>query len=294
MAVYGARWLAIVNPAAGGGAGAKLIGSLARTLSDAGIRAEIERSPGPGEGARLAAAATEDGYDVILAVGGDGTANEIANGMLGSRSVLALYPVGMGNDFARGVGYPRRARDLPRFLAQATPRDIDVGLANGRAFINHVGVGIDGVVAQRARGFAHYVGHSLGYAASAVAAVLTYRPAPMQVSLDGEERSGRFLLVVAANGRQFGGGMKVAPGAQLDDGWLDVCLGGELGPGPALAALLRLYRGTHVDGKRVQSARARELDITLERPMPMEIDGEVSSVRSIEVRIRPQALRVLA
>lgn len=291
---YGARWLAIVNPAAGRGAGAKLVPSLARTLADAGIRAEIERSPGRGEGARLAAAAVEDGYDVVLAVGGDGTVNEVANGMVGSRSVLATYPVGMGNDFARGLGYPRRLRDVARFLSAATPRDIDVGLANGRAFVNHVGVGIDGVVAQRARGFAHYVGHSLGYAASAVSAVVSYRPAPMRVSIDGEDRSGRFLLVVAANGCQFGGGMKVAPAARLDDGWLDVCLGGALGPGPALVALMKLYRGTHVDGRQVQSARAHAIDIELERPMPMELDGEVSRVRSIEIRIRQRALRVLA
>lgn len=290
---HGPRWLAIVNPAAGRGAGAKLVPSLARTFAAHGIHAEIERSPGPGEGARLAAAAVEDGYDVVLAVGGDGTANEVANGMIGSRSALALLPVGMGNDFARGLGYPRRIREVPAFLARATPREIDVGLANGRAFVNHVGVGIDGVVAQRARGFAHYVGHSMGYAASAVAAVLSYRPAPMTVSLDGEDRSGRFLLIVAANGRQFGGGMKVAPAAEVDDGWLDVCLGGELGPPAALMALLRLYRGTHVDGRRVHSARARAVDIQLDRSMPMEIDGEVTRVRSIEIRIQPRALRVL-
>ncbi len=287
-------WLAIVNPVAGKGAGARLAGTLAATFALVGVRLDIARSPGPGECARLAAAAVDDGYAVILSVGGDGTANEIANGMVGSSASLALYPVGTGNDFARNLGYPRRRRDVAAFLARATPRDIDTGLANGRAFVNHAGIGIDGVVAERARHFGHYLGPLLGYAASSLAAIATFRPAEMRVTIDGERRDGRFLIIVASNGVRFGGGMKGAPKAELDDGWLDVSLAGDLGRAAAVGALLRLYRGTHVDGVRIHGVRGREIDIELDRALPMEMDGEVSRVRELRVRVSPRALRVLA
>ena len=288
------QWLAIVNPVAGRGVGAKLAGTLASTFADVGLRVDIARSPGPGESARLAAAAVEDGYKVILAVGGDGTANEVANGMAGSSAALALYPIGTGNDFARNLGYPRGRKRLAAFLAKAAPREIDVGLANGRVFVNHASVGIGGVVAERARGFGHYVGPLLGYAASSLAAIASFRPVQMRITIDGDRREGRYLIVVASNGVRFGGGMKGAPEAQLDDGLLDVSLGGDLGRAAAVSALVRLYRGTHVDGVRVQAARGREIDIELDGALPMELDGEVSRVRSLSIRVNAKSLRVLS
>ena len=290
----GDTWLAIVNPAAGNGAGAQLAGTLAATFAEVGLRVDVSRSPGPGECARLAAAAVDDGYKVILSVGGDGTANEIANGMAGSSAALALYPIGTGNDLARNLRYPRRHRKVAAFLAKATPREIDTGLANGRAFVNHVGIGIDGVVAERARAYGHYLGPLLGYAASSLAAIATFRPAEMRVTIDGERRDGRYLIVVASNGVHFGGGMKGAPKAELDDGWFDVSLAGDLDRRAAVGALLRLYRGTHVDGVRVHGVRAREIDIELDRALPMEMDGEVSRVKKLSVRVNARALRVLA
>ena len=287
-------WLAIVNPVAGKGAGAKLAGTLASTFAAVGIRVDVARSPGPGECARLAAAGVDDGYTVILSVGGDGTANEVANGIMGSSATLALYPIGTGNDFARTLGYPRRRKRLAAFLAQATPRQIDAGLANGRAFVNHASIGIGGVVAERARGFGHYVGPVLGYATSSLAAIASFRPVEMRVTIDGERRDGRYLIVVASNGVRFGGGMRAAPKAELDDGWFDVSLAGDLGRRAAVAALVKLYQGTHVDGARIHGVRGKAIDIELDHALPMEMDGEVSRVRALSIRVDPRALRVLA
>ncbi len=289
-----ARWVAVVNPAAGRGAGRQLAPVLARLFDAAGVRLDVMISPGADEGARLARQAVEDGYEVVVAAGGDGTANECASGLIGTGAALALYPIGTGNDFARNLGYPRRRRDVPRFLSGAARRTIDVGEANGRVFVNHVGIGIDGVVAERARSLARKIGPALGYAASSLAAIATYRPTPMRVAVDGEEREGRFLVIVCSNGVHFGGGMKAAPRASMDDGWLDVTLAGDLGVRDSILALLRLYRGTHVDGVRVHERRARAVEIRLAKALPMELDGEVSRVDRLSVRTRPLSLEVLA
>ena len=294
MILERARWVAVVNPAAGRGAGRKLAPGLAREFEDAGVRLDVMMSPGPDEGARLARQAIEDGYECVVATGGDGTANECANGLIGTDAALALYPIGTGNDFARNLGYPRRRRDVPRFLARAARRTIDVGEANGRVFVNHVGIGIDGVVAERARSLSRTIGPALGYAASSLSAIATYRPTAMRVSLDGEERDGRYLVIVCSNGVHFGGGMKAAPGAKMDDGWLDVTLAGDLGIVGSVRALVRIYRGAHVDGESVQARRARTIEITLKHALPMELDGEVSRVAALSVRTRPAALAVLA
>ena len=287
------RAVAIVNPAAGSGGGAAIMFRLGEELRRARLSAELVLTPGPGEAARLARAASEDGADVVIAVGGDGTANEVANGIVGSATTLALYPLGSGNDFARALGYPRRRRDLARFIATARARRIDVGEVNGRVFVNVAGVGIDGHVAERIRASSRIVGRRLGYLAGSLVSIATYRPRPMRISIDGEVVEGRHLVVVVSNGTHFGGGMLPAPHAILDDGWLDVTRAGDIGRLASVLALARLYRGTHLDGRTIVGARARVVEIELERPEPMELDGEPLRADHLSIRVRPGALSVL-
>jgi len=128
---------------------------------------------------------------------------------------------------------------------------------------------------------------------SSLAAILAYRPVPMRVSLDGRREDGRYLVVVASNGVYFGSGMMVAPLAALDDGALDVTLAGELSIPGAVRALQRMYQGTHVDGRLVRAARARSVEIELDAPLPVDIDGELSRTTAVSVGVRPGALIVL-
>ncbi len=295
MSAFGGEHaVAIVNPAAGRGAGAKVARRIGEEFRAGGVTVEVVRTPGPEEAARLAREAVGDGCRVVIAVGGDGTANEVANGIIGSGAALALYPIGSGNDFARALGYPRRVEDLVRFLTRATRRTIDVGEANGRVFLNSAGIGIDGFAAERVEATARVVGPTLGYFVGALVAIATYRAQDMRVLVDGEARQGKYLIALASNGTHFGGGMKAAPGAKLDDGWLDVLLASDLGKLGQLAALGRLYRGTHVNGKTIVLRRARVVEVALERSLAVQIDGEVTHARGLLVRIRPQALDVLA
>jgi YegS/Rv2252/BmrU family lipid kinase len=288
------RALAIVNPAAGKGTGAKIASTFAADMARAGLSVDVVMTPAPGEAARLASQAVEDGYERVIAVGGDGTANEVANGLVGTDVALGLYPIGMGNDFSRALGYPRKRKQLAAFLASAPTRRIDVGDVNGRIFLNAAGVGIDGHVSERVIASSRVVGQTLGYLVGSIVSIATYRPREMRVRIDGALRSGKHLMVVAANGTHFGSGMHVAPDAKLDDGLLDIVVAGDLGRWASLVALAKLYRGTHVDGRTVLSFRAATLDVELDEPQPMETDGEASRAPGLAIRVRPRALTVLA
>ena len=288
-----ANAIAILNPEAGHGKGRKVAAGLAQIFRDAGMKIEVLVTPAAAEAARLAAEAADDGYATVISAGGDGTANEIANGLVGTTTALALYPLGTGNDLARGLGYPRKLGDVPAFLATARRRVIDVGELNGRVFVNAAGVGIDGVVAEGIKGSSRYVGSSLGYFAGSLGAIALYRPMPMRITIDGETRAGRHLIVVASNGRYFGGGMQPAPRSALDDGWLDITIAGNIGRLATLGALVRLYRGTHHNGTTIQAIRARTVEIALDRRAAIEIDGEVIHASEVSIKVRPAALAVL-
>ncbi|HUQ42404.1 MAG TPA: diacylglycerol kinase family protein [Candidatus Limnocylindrales bacterium] len=289
-----ARALAIVNPAAGNGTGAKIATTIAADLAAAGLSVDVVTTPAAGEAARLASHAVEDGYDQVISVGGDGTANEVANGLVGTEVALGLYPIGSGNDFARALGYPRKRSRIAAFLAAARARRIDVGEVNGRVFLNAAGVGIDGHVAERVLASSRVVGPTLGYMVGSLVSIATYRPREMRVRIDGTSRAGRHLLIVAANGTHFGSGMHVAPDAKLDDGLLDIVVGGDLGRWSSIVALAKLYRGTHVDGRTILAFRAKELDVDFDEPQPMQADGEALRISALRIRARPRSLTVLA
>jgi YegS/Rv2252/BmrU family lipid kinase len=292
------RAFAIVNPAAGHGRGAGLARTIGAEFEAAGMTLEVAVTPGPGEAARIASGAVDDGHTIVLAVGGDGTANEVANGMIGGPAALALYPIGSGNDLARSLGYPRgRAlRLLARWLAtDAERRTIDVGEMNGRLFLNAAGVGIDGHVAERVIAAERVIGPRwAAYLIGSLVSIATYRPQRMEVRIDGEARSGDLLTVVASNGRFFGSGMQPAPRARLDDGLLDVTVAGDLSRLASLAALARLYFGKHENGTTIVTRLAREIEIDLPRSLPMQLDGESLHAARLRVTVRPRALDVLA
>jgi len=283
-----------VNPAAGGGRSRKLLGPALERLQASGIEVRVAETRAPGGATAIAREAYGRGIRNFIAVGGDGTANEVANGLVNTDVALGLFPIGMGNDFSRALGYPRRRKQLGAFLASARTRRIDVGDVNGRVFLNAAGVGIDGHVAERVLASSRVVGPTLGYLVGSIVSIATYRPREMRVRIDGTTRTGRHLIVVAANGTHFGSGMRVAPDAKLDDGLLDIVVGGDLGVWPSLVALAKLYRGTHVDGRTIFAFRAAELDVEFDHPQPMEADGEASRASGITIRVRPRALTVLA
>ena len=292
VTVFGdGRALAVVNPAAGGGRAQRRLERLVRVFRESGAKVDIVRTPGPGEATRLTRAAVDEGYGRIIAIGGDGTVHEVVNGLFGSRVELAIVPLGSANDFAAALRIPEW-RSAARLAATGKARAVDIATANGRAFANCAGVGVDAAGARVVARHKQLVGR-LAYFTAAVRTLATYRPRPLRVRVDGEVIDGRHLLVVAANGERFANGMRIAPGASVDDGLLDLCIIGDTSLLESIALLARVYRGAHVGRPKVRMLRARDLVIEQEGPLPVQLDGELSRAERIEVRCMPGGLAVV-
>jgi diacylglycerol kinase (ATP) len=294
------RVFVILNPTAGRGAAGRAIDSLLEELDRAGVEGRVERTKRRGHAIDLAEAAVRDGWGAVVAAGGDGTVNEVVNGLMaaagdGPSVPLGIIPVGSGNDFAGLVGVPLDPREAVRLLLKAQPRAIDVGRVGDRWFTNGVGVGLDARVAieaarvRRLRGMAIYVW--------ALARILRrFRPPHMQVYLDGErEVDRRMTLVTIGNGARHGGGFWICPDAKVDDGLLDVCMCDELSRLGVLSFLPRVLRGTHVGASCVHMHRVKHVRVTSKDPLPVHTDGEIlaEAAHEVVVEIHPGRLRVL-
>jgi YegS/Rv2252/BmrU family lipid kinase len=202
---------------------------------------EITLTQHAGHARELAREAAERGDRTVLAVGGDGTANEVAWGILGSETALGLVPAGSGNGLARGIGLPLDPARALLALEQSVVRRMDVGFANDRPFLNVAGVGFDAAVgaAFHERSQAGARRGLLGYVSVGLALAFDYRAEPLTIEGTQRPLPSRALLLTVANGAQYGGGAVIAPGARLDDGRLDVIA---IEDGPRLPLLLQAPR----------------------------------------------------
>jgi YegS/Rv2252/BmrU family lipid kinase len=287
----------IFNPYAQKGHAAQRENAMRAALHNAELPFTLVRSEYPGHAQRLAAAAAErDRYTAVVAVGGDGTINEIVNGLLGSTMPLGFIPIGTGNDLVKMFDLPpNRPLIAASRLRGAVARPVDVGVANGRAFINGLGCGFDAQVAvenlrpTRLRGFAVYL-------MALLRALRHYQAPPMQVTFDGQVVQHRMLLTTVGNGRCHGGGFWVTPDARLDDGLFDVCICTAMRLDEIVRHVPKVLRGTHTKLKQVRMAHATHVVIESEEPVPVHVDGEILGValRQVEIALKPGALNVLA
>lgn len=239
---------------------------------------------------------------MVVAVGGDGTVHEVANGLLsgsGGRpsAALAALPAGTGNDYARGLGFLTDPAGLARRLAAGTTRCVDVGYlewsGGHRWFVNILSFGVTGEAARRADSrFKRW--RRAGYALAAAEAILSHRDVDLQIELDEAPAVHRRIgALVVANAPWFGSGMRVAPGARPDDGQLDLVSVEGAGRLRLLGLLAGVLGGWHLRGRAVTTRRIRRLRLVWEGSLAAEAEGEPVPVRSpLEVTIRPAALRV--
>ncbi len=290
----------LVNPAAGGGAAPEAVVPVARVLRQAGASVEVTYSPGPRAVRALATAAVERG-DVVVSVGGDGMLSSLVGLVSGLGGTLGIVPAGRGNDFARMLGLPTSPAQRASLLLEASPRKVDLLSVGDRLVAGSVYAGVDAraaTIVDRAR----RVPRSLEYPLAAVRAIASYRPGRYRIDVDGTGHEFSAATVVVANSAYYGNGMKIAPGAGLDNGLLDVVVVEAASRVALLRALPSLYDGSHVDRPEVTVLRGRRVELSGRASGPIHVgaDGEplddlpAFTDRPLVAEVVPGALSVLA
>jgi diacylglycerol kinase (ATP) len=256
----------------------------------------------PGHLGELAAEAAGGGASLLVIVGGDGSVNEVANGIAGREGVtLAVIARGTGWDFIRTYGIPHSLAGAIDVARDGVTREIDLGRATYHAwgggeassyFANVASAGMSGAIAQRANQTTKALGGKASYLWATLAVFAGWKVSEVRVSVDDEIRGGRMHDVVVANGRYFGGGMMICPGASSDDGLFDVLLIGDLTKRDLLVTLPKTYRGRHLPHPKAESLRGATVTVDAPEPLPIELDGEPPGPTPARVEIVPRALRL--
>jgi YegS/Rv2252/BmrU family lipid kinase len=281
----------LVNPASGGGRGTKLLPRVEQALDARRAVFRVQRTKGLEHGVRQALAAIEAG-ELPVVMGGDGLIGAVGGAMAGSEVPLGIIPGGRGNDLARGLGIPESPEEAVEVLLGGESRRIDVGEVNGARFLGIVSVGFDSE-ANRVANETRFLRGSLVYAFAALRTLMRWKPARFTVRVDDERHRFTGYSVSVANNRAFGGGMFIAPDAELDDGLFDVVSVGAVGKLRFVANLPKVFKGTHVEEDEVQVFRARHLELTASSPFPVYADGEHISDLPASLRVLPRTLSVI-
>jgi diacylglycerol kinase (ATP) len=285
----------LVNPASANGKTGKRWPALRARAEALGLDGDVLLSERPGHLIELAREAART-HDLLVVVGGDGTLNEVVNGVAGSTAELAIVPAGTGQDFGRTYGIPTRFDEAVRVALTGEPRTIDLGRATfvgGERYFANVGsVGMSGAVAQRANSMSKALGGRATFYYALVREFLRWENTQVTVTFDGGERHGPMHDVIVANGAWHGGGMKLAPGARSDDGLFDVVLIGDISKLDFVTTSPKLYKGGHIHHPRVDVVRTSWLEVDAAEPLPVELEGEPVGTTSVRFEIVPRALRV--
>jgi YegS/Rv2252/BmrU family lipid kinase len=303
------RYKILLNPIAGRGSGEQAHQPLEQQLHSLGLDFEIERTRYPGHAVELAEQASTAGWDVVVAVGGDGTANETLNGLSrtrqsgAGRAAMGIIPVGRGNDFAFGIGVPHDFLAACQILAAGVRRKLDVGFVQGgdypqgRYFGNGVGIGFDAVVGfealklKRLSGFPSYI-------VAALKTIFLYFQAPtVRIEFGDQVFTQPALMVSIMNGRRMGGGFMMAPDGLTDDGLFDLCIAGHVSKLGIFGLIPRFMQGTQAGHPAIRTGRTANVVVTaVQGSLPAHADGETLCVQGerLELHILPQLLEVIA
>jgi diacylglycerol kinase (ATP) len=280
----------IYNPAAGRGRGQRHAREVEQHLRALGAEVDAHQSASPQDLTRVAAESSRRGYDRVVVCGGDGTLNLAVREFDFLRGTLALIPLGSGDDFARVCGIPRDVGAACELAVRGGEREVDIALANGIRYTGVAGVGFDSEVAHYANERVKYLRGSAIYLYAILRVLPSFRPRRVRIN----DRDEEIMFAVFGNSPQYGGGIKIAPGASLHDGLLDACIVHRTSRFQLLKTLPRAYSGTHVRSAFVETRREAHFYVESEQPMDVYADGERLSTTPVRFGIAEQKLRIVA
>lgn len=287
------RFYFVVNPIAGTGSGAREFEKVRMIMDAANADYGCAVSEYPGQAVELTKQALSCGEKRIVAVGGDGTLREVAGAMVGSGAALGLIPCGTGNDFARAVNIPQDTEEAVKILLNNAPRPIDAGSVNGEYFFNVAGFGFDTDVVKYTDKFKKKLNGNLPYMLGILQTLLHLAPRKMTVKYEEGEFTRKALLICAANGTHFAGGMNLAPNSQQDDGMLDVCILHDIGVFAFLLLLPKFKKGKHLNSRHFTFLRTARMQVTTELNCEVQLDGELAGGTPAEFLALPGALQMI-
>jgi diacylglycerol kinase (ATP) len=292
----------LVNPASANGSTGRRWAEMAHRAATRGLEGDVHFSERPGQLGELARAAADAGAKLLVVVGGDGSVNEVANGIVGRDDVeVAVIPRGTGWDLARTFAIPHSLDGAIDVALTGRGRPIDLGRATYHAweggeaqlyFANVASAGMSGAIAQRANDTTKAFGGKASYLWATLAVFARWQNSVLRISVDGESRTGRMHDVVVANGRNFGGGMIICPEAEPDDGLFDVLTIGDLTKRDLLVTLPKTYRGRHLPHPKAELLRGAMVTVDSDATLPIELDGEQPGTTPARFEIVPRALRL--
>ena len=293
--------LFLVNPAAGSGGPVERLPAIEAGCRRRGIAYEVRRTGSAGSAARLVSEcmATIPDLDRVAVAGGDGAVTETAAALIGTGLPLGVVPLGTGNDFAGGIGLPR-GRDIDACLDvvfNGVPRPIDIARyrtdSENGVYLNVASAGFDAAVTQNALRLKQRINGRLIYLMAIPAALPRLGFHRIDMTVDGIRIRRRALMVAVANGRQYGGGIRINPGAALDDGRLDLIVYRAASPVKIVATLPRFILGRHGRLDYLETRQCRSVRIDAETPLPVNVDGEMKGATPLEIEIVPKGLTIL-
>lgn len=286
------KMIFIINPVSGTGKIGNIESLIERHFNSKKLIPEIIRTRYQGHAAKIARRSIKKGNKIIVAVGGDGTINEIASELVGKNTILGIIPNGSGNGLARHLGIPLRKEHALDLLTSGKIKKIDAGKVNNRFFFCTCGTGFDARVGKifdklTGRGFLNYV-------RTVIREFVTYRPKKYKIRIDGKKIKKRAFLITIANAGQYGNNAYIAPGAEIDDGLLDICI---FRPFPGFKSVilgLRLFRRTIDKSKYLDVYQGKQVIIQRDKKINMHLDGEPVKMKNrVRVSIVPGSLAVV-
>ncbi|MEI6683385.1 MAG: diacylglycerol kinase family protein [Bacteroidota bacterium] len=286
------RVLFIINPISGVGRQKSVERLIEDRLDKSRFRAEIAYTDAPGHATEISRKAAGEGIDIVVAVGGDGTVNETATGLVGTNTILAIVPAGSGNGLARHLEIPMNLKKAIDLVGSGMARKIDTATINDQLFVNVAGVGFDASVAKKfaasgRRGFSNYFRIT-------ATSYLNYKPKQYSMIIDGTVVKRRALLVSFANSSQFGNNTSIDPTASVSDGFIDVCIVGKV-PGWKTVFLAPLLFLRKFDRTRyVEIIRAKEVILKRKKGKNIHLDGDPKIMgKELTLKVNPMSLNVM-